>query len=198
MATLLPIFLDLTQQKVLLVGGGRAALEKLEKLIPTSASIEVIALHLHAETRTLLAQHGIPWQERAFREEDAAGRFLVISAVNNPGTHARIAAAARRQRSLINAVDAPQSSDFYFGAQIQRGALQLAISTHGLFPGVARALRFWLEDVFPEELTGEFNDLVQLRKRAQERLPDPTERMQALKLQLQLWLHQTHLRGSGS
>lgn len=197
MPTLLPIFLELARKRVLLVGGGHAAREKLEKLLPTGALIELIALSIRPETQELLDMHQIPWQKRAFEAADAEGRFLVISAVNDARTHAVIAAEARRRHTLVNTVDAPLSADFYFGAQVQRGALQIAISTHGLFPGVARALRLWLEEALPAPLTLEFDELVRLRRRAQELLPDPLERMKALKDQLEIWTHQGQAKQRG-
>lgn len=187
---MLPIFLDLEERAVLLVGGGLAALEKLEKLWPTGARLFLVAERLHPRVRAGLEAEGTPWEERPFHESDLAGRFLVISAVNNPTTHARIAAAARAQGVLVNTVDAPESTDFYFGSQITRGPLQLAISTQGLFPGVARALRLWLEENFPPELERELNELSLLRRLAQARIPDPQRRMQALREQLALWLEQ--------
>ncbi len=199
MPTLLPIFLDLSAQSILVVGAGPAAVEKIEKLIATGASIHVIARTIPLPLRSWLEEHAIPWIERSFHEEDVRGHFLVISAVEHAATHRSIAAAARLNRVLVNTVDAPAHCDFYFGAQVQRGPLQIAISTHGLFPGVARALRLWLEETLPPSITADLDDLVALRRQVQARIPDPQTRMRALKDQLHIWLHKTdHLtRGFG-
>lgn len=199
---LLPIFIDLKDKPVLLVGGGAVAREKLEKLIQVGARVRVIARSIATETRRLLAQHQLPFEERPFFANDVAGHVLVISAVNDSAVHARVAAAARARGILVNAVDEPASADFFFGAQIERGPLQLAISTQGLFPGVARALRLWLEETLPQDLSDELGQLAVLRKNVRLLIPDPTQRMRRLKEQLQIWQNnwlteQTHYSQAG-
>jgi siroheme synthase-like protein len=200
--SLLPIFLDLKDKPVLLVGGGAVAREKLEKLIQAEARVRVIARQIAAETRELLEKHQLPYEIRPFFANDVVGNVLVISAVNDPATHARVSAASRARGILVNAVDEPASADFFFAAQIQRGPLQLAISTQGVFPGVARALRLWLEEALPHELGDELGQLAVLRKNVRQLIPDPTLRMRRLKEQLQIWQNnwrneQTHYAQAG-
>jgi siroheme synthase-like protein len=185
--SLLPIFIDLKDKPVLLVGGGSVAREKLEKLLQAGARVRVIARHVQAETQKLLQSHQLAYETRPFFANDVVGHVLVISAVNDSAVHARIAAAARARGILVNAVDEPASADFYFGAQIERGPLQIAISTQGLFPGVARALRLWLEEALPQELSYELGQLAVLRRNVRHLIPDPIQRMRRLKEQLQIW-----------
>jgi siroheme synthase-like protein len=191
MTTFLPIFLDLKNKPVLVIGGGLVALEKLEKIVPTDADITVIARDFKAETLRKIQVHALRWERRDVEASDIEGKFFVVSAVNDPEEHARIAHIARRKKVLINAVDAPSASDCFFAAQVERGPLQLAISTQGLFPGVARSLRLWLEDLLPKEITREFEDLVQLRAAIRGRIPDTVQRMQALREQLAIWNKQS-------
>jgi len=185
--SLLPIFIDVKNKPVLLIGGGAVAREKLEKLIQAEARVRVIAKAIASETRELLVSHRLHFEERPFFPNDVSGHLLVISAVNEPALHARIAAAARARGILVNAVDEPASADFFFGSQLERGPLQIAISTQGLFPGVARALRLWLEEALPPELSDELGQLAVLRKNVRQLIPDPTQRMRRLKEQLQIW-----------
>jgi siroheme synthase-like protein len=200
--SLLPIFIDLKDKPVLLVGGGAVAREKLEKLIQAEARVRVIAKHVTTETREILEKNQLPYEIRPFFANDVAGHVLVISAVNDSAVHARVAAAARTRGILVNAVDEPASADFFFGAQIERGPLQIAISTQGLFPGVARALRLWLEEALPHDLSDELGQLAVLRKNVRQLIPDPTQRMRRLKEQLQIWQNnwrneQTHYAQAG-
>jgi siroheme synthase-like protein len=197
MSSLLPIFLDLKDKPVLVIGGGLVALEKLEKLVATGAQLVVIAEHFHPQTLSLLLVHNVRYIQRAFSPEDLHGQFLVISAVNEANRHAAIAHEARSRGILINAVDAPSASDFYFAAQISRGPLQLAISTQGLFPGVARAIRIWLETLLPAEIETELNDLVDIRAHLKQLIPDPVHRMRDLKAQLQVWTSQYPFKRTG-
>jgi len=187
MSALLPIFIDLKDKPVLLIGGGAVAREKLEKLIQADAKVRIIARHIHEETRELMQQHKLVIEERPFFANDVSGHILVISAVNDPATHARIAAASRARGILVNAVDEPASADFFFSSQIERGPLQIAISTQGLFPGVSRALRLWLEELLPADLSDELLQLTVLRRNVRQLIPDPTQRMRRLKEQLQIW-----------
>ena len=200
--SLLPIFIDLKDKPVLLVGGGAVAREKLEKLIQAQAKVRVIARHIAEETREMLDKHQLTYEVRPFFANDVAGHVLIISAVNDPETHARVAAASRARGILVNAVDEPASADFFFGAQVERGPLQIAISTQGLFPGVARAFRLWLEEALPHDLTDELGQLAVLRKNVRHLIPDPTQRMRKLKEQLQIWQNswrneQTHYAQAG-
>lgn len=188
--SLLPIFLDLKNKPVLIIGGGLAAFEKLEKILETGARVRVLARSYHPDTLALIKAHGLPWENRDVAQSDIAGQFFVISAVNDAAEHARIAAIASRCHVLINTVDAPESTDCFFAAQVSRGPLQIAISSSGLFPGVARSFRLWLEDWLPQDLTADFEDLVQLRTAIKAKIPNPRERMQALKQQLSLWNQQ--------
>ncbi len=197
MSSLLPIFLDLKKKAVLVIGGGLVALEKLEKLVATGAHLEVIAERFHPETLSFLLVHEIHFVQRSWQMSDLENRFLVISAVNDAKLHATIAAAVRAKGTLVNAVDAPESSDFYFAAQIHRGPIQLAISTHGLFPGVARAIRLWLETLLPHEIEPELNELVDIRAHLKVLIPDPVQRMRDLKEQLHIWTSQYQYKRTG-
>ena len=188
MPSLLPIFLNLQDKPVLVIGGGPSAHEKLSKLLPTGAQITVVARRIHVETRQLLLNASIQHHERTWQASDVLASSLVISAVDDAIEHARIAAAARAAKVLINAVDAPASTDCYFGAQVERGPLLIAISTHGKFPGLARAMRLWLDELLPTSLGQDVEDLSNLRRSAQQRWTDPTSRMAALKGQLATWL----------
>lgn len=188
--SLLPIFLDLKGKRVLLIGGGLVALEKLEKILPLEADIRVVARSFHEKTLAKIQAHSLRWEQRNFEADDVDGSSFVISAVNDAEEHAHIARIAREKHVLINSVDAPTASDCFFAAQIERGPLQLAISTQGLFPGVARSLRLWLEEFLPREITREFEDLAELRAAIRSRLPDPVQRMQALREQLAIWNNQ--------
>lgn len=195
MSKFLPIFLDLRHKSVLLVGGGLVAEEKLIKLLAVGARVKVIARELGPEVRKLLTDHDLSAEQRSFEDEDLNSDlnsyFLVISAVNHPETHTHISNLARAKGILVNTVDAPLSSDFYFAAQIDRGSLQIAIATEGLFPGVARSIRLWLEELLPADITPEFEDLVKLRQSIRGRIPDAVKRMAALKEQLLVWNSET-------
>ena len=188
MKSRLPIFIDLEAVPVLLVGGGQAAKEKLEKLIAVKADIFLVAKVIHSDVRQLLEEHRIDFEQRAFQDSDLDQRQLVISAVNQQTTHRMIAQAAKARKIWVNTVDAPEFADLFFAAQVQRGPLQVAISTGGSFPGLARSFRLWIEQQFPESATPLIEELVEQRLKLRTHIPEPVVRMRALKKQLKQWL----------
>ena len=194
MPSLLPLFHDLEDQPVLVLGAGLVALEKLEKLVHTGARLLVIARAARPEASEFMAAHHIALQLRSWDVQDLSAAKLVIAALNDPDQHQKLKAAARAAGVLLNCVDDRAACDFYFSAQVERGPLQIAISTRGVFPGVARSIRLWLEELLPESVQPELLQLAAIRQELRTHIPDPTQRMLALKHQLQLWIR-TDLQG---
>ena len=176
---LLPLFLDLKDQLVLLVGGGSVALDKLKVLAPTGCRLRLVALAFSAEFRAEAA--GETLLQRAFLEEDLDGVRLVVSATNDPAANAAVAALARRRGIWVNAVDDPASCDALFASTLRRGPWTVALSTGGSFAGLRRSLRLALEDLLPAEDEELFAELVDLRARLRTRLPEPEGRSAALR-----------------
>ena len=89
---------------------------------------------------------------RPFQREDVVGCRLVIAATGRPAVDRRVAEAARRRRVLVNAVDRPAWCDVILPSVLRRGELQIAVSTGGRSPALARDIRRRLEPLFGEEL----------------------------------------------
>lgn len=175
---LLPLFVDLLDRPVLLVGGGATALAKLEALRATGARVKAVARHFSAAFPPEDAQ--LVRIQRAFEPSDLEGVLLVISATDVPAVNASVADEARRRNVLVNAVDDPPSCDTYFASTLRRGPWTLALSTAGTFPGLSRALRRVLEELIPESHDDLLAKLVTLRAQLRHRLPDPASRGAAL------------------
>ncbi|WLT31193.1 bifunctional precorrin-2 dehydrogenase/sirohydrochlorin ferrochelatase [Geothrix sp. PMB-07] len=174
--TLLPLFLDLKEKQVLLVGGGSVAQAKLRSLLPTGVTLRAVATRFSADFRLEAEGHPVHLLERPFEAGDLDGTHLVVSATNDPEANARIASQARQRGIWINAVDDPPSCDALFASTLRRGPWTLAISTEGAFAGLSRALRLALEDLIPDD--PDLQALVDLRQQAR-RLP-PEVRSRAL------------------
>ncbi len=187
MSSLLPIFLNLKGLPVLLVGGGDVALEKLVKLVSAGAQVTLIAPQIKQATAEFAAKHALQVLRRQFDADDVHGVKLVVSAVNCRETHRLIVESAHAAKVLVNSVDEPNLCDFFFAAQIDRGPLQIAISSQGMFPGVSKAIRQWLEDLFPTEISQDLSELAVLRLKTRQLFPHPIERMKRLKDQLTHW-----------
>jgi precorrin-2 dehydrogenase/sirohydrochlorin ferrochelatase len=150
-STLFPIFLKLEGKPCLVLGGGPIAEGKIAGLLRSGARVKVVSPELttslaaHAETRA------IDWQPRNFELADLDGAFLVVVATSSFEANAAIYQEADRRGILCNAVDQPEQCHFYYPAVVDRGPLQIAISTAGLSPSLAQRLRRDLEVQFGPE-----------------------------------------------
>ena len=142
---LFPAFLKLQGRRCLVVGAGLIAEEKIESLLRAGARIQVVAPAATKRVQSWAREKTIRWQPRKFRSADLAGAFVVIAATSSSALHAKIYKQARRRGVLCNSVDDPDNCDFYFGAVVRRGDLQIAISTAGHSPALAQRLRKKLE-----------------------------------------------------
>jgi precorrin-2 dehydrogenase / sirohydrochlorin ferrochelatase len=142
---LFPAFLKLQGRRCLVVGAGLIAEEKIESLLRAGARIQVVAPAATKRVQSWAREKTIRWQPREFRSADLAGAFVVIAATSSSALHAKIYKQARRRGVLCNAVDDPDNCDFYYGAVVRRGDLQIAISTSGHSPALAQRLRKKLE-----------------------------------------------------
>ena len=138
-------FLKLAGRRCLVVGAGPVAQEKIESLLRAGAKISVVAPAATPRVQVWARAGKIRWQRRRFRSNDLAGMFLVVAATSSPKLHGEIFQQARRRGVLCNSVDDPAHCDFYYGAVVRRGDLQIAISTGGHSPALAQRLRKKLE-----------------------------------------------------
>jgi siroheme synthase-like protein len=178
---LLPLFVDLEDQTVLLVGGGRVALEKLRTLGASGCRLRLVATRFSLDFQAQARAQGAVLMKRPFREEDLDGVGLVVTATGAPGVNAAVAALARRRGLWVNAVDDAASCNALFASTLRRGPWTLALSTGGAFAGLSRSLRLVLEEVLPPDDGDLLGQLVDLRARLRTRLPDPGARSAALR-----------------
>jgi siroheme synthase-like protein len=138
-----PIFLDLRDLPVLVVGAGKVALRKTRGLVDAGARVTVVAPEREPEFASLPVRI-VP---RRFRVADMAGARLVFAATDDRRTNRRIGMAAWDQGIFANIADSPEECGFIVPARIGRGDLQIAISTGGVNPRLAAELRRRLERV---------------------------------------------------
>jgi uroporphyrin-III C-methyltransferase / precorrin-2 dehydrogenase / sirohydrochlorin ferrochelatase len=139
--SLLPIFVKMEGRRVLLVGAGTVALEKVTSLLRTGARITVVAPAAKAEICALEAERRLELVRRAFKAADLDGQEMVIAATDVAEVNAAVYRAAAERGVWCNSVDDIPNCDFFFGAVVRRGELQIAISTAGESPAYAQRLR---------------------------------------------------------
>ena len=148
---LFPMFLKLRGRPCLVVGAGAVGEVKIASLWEAEATVRVVAPKATAQVEAWAEAKGIAWLARAWEPRDLEGMFLVVAATSSQTLHEQIFDEAHRRGVLCNVVDAPDLCDFYYPAVVQRGALQIAVSTSGQSPALAQRLRKELENQFGPE-----------------------------------------------
>jgi precorrin-2 dehydrogenase/sirohydrochlorin ferrochelatase len=134
-----PLFLNLTNQPVIVIGAGAVATRKIRSLLAAGARVTVISPHV-----TRLPK-GARWLRRRYRRGDLQGARLVVAATNDMHVNEQVCAEAKRRKLLVNCVAPPSAGNFIVPAVARRGGLTIAISTGGVSPALAKRLRRDLE-----------------------------------------------------
>lgn len=177
---LFPAFLDLAGRRVLLVGGGVVARRKAEALLEAGASLLVGAPALEPVLSRWGAEGRFTHLDGRFVPEWLEGAWLVIAATDDAEVNAHVAAEATARHIWANVVDDAPRCSFQVPARIERGPLQVAISSRGEAPMVARWLRETLEATLDEGLGTLAEWLGARREALRTRFPDTTRRRQII------------------
>src|SRR5271154_3502058 len=148
MSSLFPMFVKLEGKRCLVVGAGKVGEPKIGGLIDTGARVHVVALEASEAVHEWANAGRIALEIRAFASEDLNGTVLAVVATASRDVNGAIYREAQRRGVLCNVVDDPEYCDFYYGAVVRRGDLQIAISTNGQSPSLAQKLRQQLERQF--------------------------------------------------
>ena len=174
------MFLKLRGRPCLVVGAGAIAESKITSLIEADARILVVAPDATPGVRSWALAKRVEWRQRAFQPSDLDGMFIVVAATSSTELHKQIFQEATQRGVLCNIVDVPELCDFYYPAVVQRGALQIAVSTSGQSPALAQRLRIELEEQFGPEYQAWLESLGEARDKLQSQQLDPEERKRLL------------------
>lgn len=171
-----PAFIKLNQRKILIVGGGRIAYEKLNHLLDFTHDIKVIAKVYSSQMHQRILAENLAYEERTYRIGDIEGFSVVIVAVDNIPLQAEIFQESKKHNCLCNAVDSVEYCDFIFPAYIKKNDLTIAISTSGASPALAKHLKQYLNNLIPSGVSAFLTEMKRLRST----LPKSNERMKML------------------
>ena len=161
-----PVFLDLSDQPCLVVGGGPVAEGKVAGLLAAGACVTVVSPAVTARLAGWAAEGRLLHLAREYRAGDVEGRRLALVATDDGAVTREVVAEGRARSVWVNAADEPARCDFILPAVIRRGRLVVAVSTGGASPAAARAIRDELEGYLTEEHAA----LVELAAEAREDL----------------------------
>ena len=188
MAGNFPLFLNLENRKVLIVGGGKIAYDKLEKLLIFTENITIIATEIIAQIVNQSSKYDIKIHQKSYERGDIKGFDIVIVATDNLQLQKEIWQESRGKGIFVNSVDLPEYCDFFFGSFIKEGDLTIAISTSGSSPAISKYLKIYLKKLLPKNLTEFLKEMKSLR----ETLPKGKERMQILELKAKEFFNVYH------
>ena len=173
---LFPAFLDLRDKAVVIVGGGEVAARKARAFERCGAHVTVVAPDLCAALEERVQRGAVRHRAVRFAAEHLAGAELVVASTNDDRVNAAVALAARSAGIAVNVADDMELSSFVMASVIERGPLQVAISTSGASPALARRLRASLEGAIPEGYAALATLAGRYRAAAIRRLPDAQAR----------------------
>jgi uroporphyrin-III C-methyltransferase/precorrin-2 dehydrogenase/sirohydrochlorin ferrochelatase len=172
----LPLFADLTNRAVLVVGGGVVAERRVRLLRAAKAAITVVAPTLNEPLAELAINGAIAHLPRPYGADSLEPYWLIVAATDDRAVNAAVAAAAAEAKRLCNVVDDAELSTFIMPAIVDRAPVTIAIGSSGMSPVLARWIKGVIETLLPARL-GALAELAgRWREHVRERVPDPTER----------------------
>jgi precorrin-2 dehydrogenase/sirohydrochlorin ferrochelatase len=146
-----PIFVDLRNQGVLVVGGGEVAERKIKDLLMYNCRISIASPRLTSSLKELVDRGEVRLIDPDSLDESLTAFFMVIAATDDSAFNSRIASKAKALGILVNSVDQPLDCTFIMPSVVRSGDLQIAISTGGKSPALAKKIRGELEGIFGPE-----------------------------------------------
>lgn len=144
-----PLTVRIKNKLVVFIGGGRVAAFKIAPLLQQEANIIVISRKLDKSLIQLVEEHKIRWFQKEYETSDLIGAFLVVAATDDPLLNERIADDAASNQ-LVNVITNPECGNVHFPAAIHRGKLNIAVSTGGASPKLAKKIR--------DKIAGKYDD----------------------------------------
>ncbi|MGE5640189.1 MAG: siroheme synthase CysG [Clostridia bacterium] len=169
-------FLDVRGKRAVVVGGGRVAALKAEALLRSGAAVAVIAPAIGERLSSLAVLGAVRCEPRRFQPGDLVGAEIAIAATDDAAVNEAVSAAAKSLRIPVNVADNAALSTFIMPSVLDRPPLQVAISTGGTSPVLARKLRTMIEAAVPAGFGRLGAFIGRLREASKRRYPDAEAR----------------------
>ena len=171
-----PIFLDIENRNALIIGGGNVCARKVETMLKYGARVTVLAPRVTDEIEKWAHDGEIQLLRKRYEEKDLEGANIVIASTDNEAVNTQIAEDCRRRRIPVNVVDVTHLCEFIVPAIVEKGSIQIAVSTGGSSPAVARTLKEDLQRFVGPEYDEVNRVLGTLRDGAKKALPTDLDR----------------------
>lgn len=175
-ASYYPVFLRLTGRLAVVIGGGSVAERKVKTLLRHGAQVLVVSPEVGPDLELLEDECAITVERRGYVRGDLVNAFVAVCATDVPEVNQAVFEEAEDRGCLVNVVDVPELCNFIVPSVVQRGPFQIAISTSGAAPAVAKRVRRRLTAEFGDEWGAYVTLMGEVRALVMERVPDSEER----------------------
>ncbi|GCF75515.1 precorrin-2 dehydrogenase [Bacillus cereus] len=162
-----PLTVRVDKKRVVVIGGGKVAGFKIVPLLKQGADIIVISTELDANLVKLVEEKQIRWYQREYEKSDIDDAFLVVAATSDSVLNEQIAEDASANQ-LVNVITNPESGNVHFPAAIHRGLLNVAVSTGGASPKLAKKIRDDIANKYDENYESYLDFLYEVRIKVKE------------------------------
>ncbi|WP_114556090.1 NAD(P)-binding protein [Bacillus sp. K6W] len=157
-----PLTVRVNEKRVVVIGGGKVAGFKIIPLLKQGADIVVISPELDANLVKLVEEKKIRWYQREYEKSDIKSAFLVVAASSDSILNEQVAEDAA-ENQLVNVITDPESGNVHFPAAIHRGLLNIAVSTGGASPKLAKKIRDDIANKYDETYESYLDFLYEVR-----------------------------------
>lgn len=170
------MFVDLTGEHCIVIGGGKVAYRKVRALLDFDAKITVISLQVCEEMVQLELEHKITIRRKSYEGEDLKEAFLVISATNQKEVNLSVSKECKKRKIPVNVVDVQQECSFIFPAYIKKGPITVGITSSGTSPVISQRIKKKVIEVLPDYYPILSETLGTLREEMKERIKTEKQR----------------------
>ncbi len=171
-----PTFLKFDDKKVLIIGGGKIANDKLTQLLNFTNKITIISPTISEDMLELINNNSLNFLNKIYEKGDIKEFDIIIAAISDIPLQEEIFEESRKHRCLYACVDIKECCDFIFPSYVKKGDLTVAISTAGHSPALTKQLRIYFENIIPDSITDFINEM----KKYRTTMPKGNQRMKFL------------------
>jgi precorrin-2 dehydrogenase/sirohydrochlorin ferrochelatase len=182
-----PLFVNLGGFTCLIVGGGKVAERKTKALLEAGAIVHVVSPAVTVQIAKWADSGQLVWNKREYDGKmDGLEAVLVYATTDQPEVNERVVEDAIRRRQWVNRVDQPESGNFIVPAKVNKGRLQIAISTSGASPTMAMQIKRQLDNEYGPEFELALDWLHTKRLEIQHRINQAPKRHKLLRILAEL------------
>ncbi|HFF3189650.1 TPA: NAD(P)-binding protein [Bacillus cereus] len=170
-----PLTVRVEKKRVVVIGGGKVAGFKIIPLLKQGADIVVVSPELDANLVKLVEEKKIRWYQREYEKSDINGAFLVVAASSDAVLNEKVAEDTA-ENQLVNVITNPESGSVHFPAAFHRGLLNIAVSTGGASPKLAKKIRDDIANKYDEAYESYLDFLYEVRIKVKELQIEKRER----------------------